>query len=955
MFITMFHHTKSKYNNILRTITNSTKKNIELELKKLNERKEFVKALALFDKHEHQTIPTDAAICQALKACTQLGYIERGQIIHKNLSKNALNNTYIQPLLIQFYMQCGRVNDAQHVFDSSKNKTMVHYTSMMKGFIKNNMSEKAIELFKKVTDPDEILLCLLFNSCAQVRTKEALDFGRKIWSQMPLIYYKNQYILNTTLDMFIKCDDIINAEKLFNKKKRIVIDYGQMMKCYNNHHMPMNTLNLYERMTNENIQANIIIFVLLIDACAQLGIESRCRSIVKQIPSSMLNNLQLQSALIHMWGKVGCVNEAKQIFEKIHQRDPVVYASMINSYGLNGMGHNAIELYYQMPREMLHDKAYTCVLNACSHSGLVDEARSIFSTIPNKTKYIYTTMIDCLSRSFFFDEAKQLIQEFERDQLPDLHMYMSLLSGVRNRNDALLAREITNQIRERFQNVDEHLLPASILLTNTLASSGELQEASQIRWKLNQSGAKKQVGLSWTEVNGEIVQFRVQDRSHPRTREIYEELHRIENELIEHGHKFDSSWITRPMMADESVESILNSHSERLALAFNFIQRPIPSRIQIVKNLRICGDCHAAIKLISQIRQCQIIIRDANRIHDFSNGKCSYFPMETITNNDQSIWLKVKSPSIIEHSVPKLIDLQLTERFSYSNKLRLKSCLYCLLCLLCLLLILLSILLPILLIKNKSIPVTNNSTMTTTTRINCIYPNMFNEVSNNCVNILIDSNNCGQINNKCAFNYSCSNGICADAPGIQLKNSNIIFSSATNGSADDQMFKVTIPWNITIYNKTTNSINVTTDGILCFGNCSTSYTETLLPSNIFSNVTIFPYWDDLYIYSNTSQGIYYQSDGKSPNQILTFEYYMSHYLQPKEYYHFQVIFFENFPNIFQVKYYEATDGGITCTIGVQASDLGPFILYSFDQANSVETNMLLTFDTNIGIFNKTTF
>ncbi|CAF4668303.1 unnamed protein product, partial [Rotaria magnacalcarata] len=59
----------------------------------------------------------------------------------------------------------------------------------------------------------------------------------------------------------------------------------------------------------------------------------------------------------------------------------------------------------------------------------------------------------------------------------------------------------------------------------------------------------------------------------------------------EYGHKYDSSWITRPVKEDESVESILCSHSEKLAIAFNFIQRPVPSIIQITKNLRICGDC----------------------------------------------------------------------------------------------------------------------------------------------------------------------------------------------------------------------------------------------------------------------------------------------------------------------------------------------------------------------------
>ena len=112
--------------------------------------------------------------------------------------------------------------------------------------------------------------------------------------------------------------------------------------------------------------------------------------------------------------------------------------------------------------------------------------------------------------------------------------------------------------------------------------------------------------------------------------------------------------------------------------------------------------------------------------------------------------------------------------------------------------------------------------------------------------------------------------------------------------------------------------------MICFDVCSTTYTETNLPSNIFPSVTIFPYWDDLYIYSNTSQGIYYQSDGNLPNRVSTFEFYTSHYQLPREYYHFQVIFFENLPNIVQIKYFQASDRGSTCTVGVQGKFLGIF-------------------------------
>jgi pentatricopeptide repeat protein len=57
------------------------------------------------------------------------------------------------------------------------------------------------------------------------------------------------------------------------------------------------------------------------------------------------------------------------------------------------MGLQAIELYRKMPSELIDEVTYICVLNACSHSGLIDEARSIFRNIEIKTEKIYGTMV----------------------------------------------------------------------------------------------------------------------------------------------------------------------------------------------------------------------------------------------------------------------------------------------------------------------------------------------------------------------------------------------------------------------------------------------------------------------------------------------------------------------------------------------------------------------------------
>lgn len=60
-----------------------------------------------------------------------------------------------------------------------------------------------------------------------------------------------------------------------------------------------------------------------------------------------------------------------------------------------------------------------------------------------------------------------------------------------------------------------------------------------------------------------------------------------------------------------------------MAVAFGLIATNKGAVLRIVKNLRICADCHAAIKLISKIFEREIIVRDRSRFHHFKEGSCS--------------------------------------------------------------------------------------------------------------------------------------------------------------------------------------------------------------------------------------------------------------------------------------------------------------------------------------------
>ncbi|CAF1547942.1 unnamed protein product [Rotaria magnacalcarata] len=588
----------------------------------------FEKALDLFESIRLDL--NDISYTILLNSCAHLSN-DRAKTIGKRLLEKILNydqnDTGVFNSAIHMLMRFCDVNIAEDVFHQMKNKDIYTYGAMIKGYNDNQEYEKALDLYEKMNvKPNEMIYTLIFNSCAQLSNDRAKTIGKKFLEQMPDIYRNNTIVLTSAIHMLMKFGDVSNAEHIFqlNREKNIVI-YGAIMNGYCINHEPLKCLNIFNEIKQSNLVPDEIVFNIAISACSQIGILSRCQTVADQIPVHMQRQLFIQNALINMWGKSGSFVKAQQIFESVSNPNIITYNSMINVYGLNGMGSEAIELFKHVPTNERDDISYICALNACSHSGLLAEARIIFNQVPTKTEKIITTMIDCLCRLFLFDEAEKLIDNYEKTNSPYVVMYMAMLSGARNHRNSQLCGKIYNRMKSLFPDEKQSLISGAVLLSNVYSSVGEYEQANDIRsYQRKELGVKVKAGMSWTEINGELAQFTAHDHSHPRSAEIFAEFDRLAVELIQHGHTFDGSWITRPINNDETIQSVLCGHSEKLAIGLNLIQRPVPSIIQVTKNLRICGDCHSVTKLIAKIRQVDIIIRDANRVHHFfQNGQCS--------------------------------------------------------------------------------------------------------------------------------------------------------------------------------------------------------------------------------------------------------------------------------------------------------------------------------------------
>lgn len=214
------------------------------------------------------------------------------------------------------------------------------------------------------------------------------------------------------------------------------------------------------------------------------------------------------------------------------------------------------------------------------------------------------------------DEAYELIRSMKIE--PDTVMWGSLLAACRQHKNLALGETIANFLLSNgIANSGTY-----VLLSNIYAAVGNWEEVARIRTLMKESGVQKEPGCSSIEVGSKVFEFVVGDLSHPKSKEIYKMLEEMNGLLRDRGYVPQTELVLHDL-GEAEKERALAVHSEKLAVAFGLISTRPGTTIKIVKNLRVCSDCHTAFKMISEIVRRKIIVRDRNRFHHFSEGSCS--------------------------------------------------------------------------------------------------------------------------------------------------------------------------------------------------------------------------------------------------------------------------------------------------------------------------------------------
>lgn len=460
-------------------------------------------------------------------------------------------DTFVQNGLISMYAKCGDVGVASDVFGRLVDRNLISWTSVVSGFVQNGCPVEGLRVFRCMrveTDarPDFVVLVSVLKGYADV---EDLVGGRSVHGLAVKLGLDREVDLVITLcAMYAKCGEVLVARLLFDGMENpVVILWNAMISGYAKNGYASEAVELFKEMVARNIGPDSITIRSATLACAQLGsLEVGKWMEDCTHKSEYRDDIFVKTTLIDMYAKCGSIINAHRVFDSIRDKDVVAWSAIIVGYGLHGHGKEAICLFKQMLSEGIkpNDVTFVGILSACNHAGLVDEGWKYFHSMHDygivPRHQHYACVVDLLSRAGHLQKAYEFIMRMPME--PEVTVWGALLNACRIYGHVGLGELAAERVFELEPLNAGHY----VQLSNIYAANGIWSGVVRVRVLMKGRGAAKEIGNSFVEINGKLHSFRVEDNSHPRSREFFAVVDELERRMndSEFVPYVDSSFVT---------------------------------------------------------------------------------------------------------------------------------------------------------------------------------------------------------------------------------------------------------------------------------------------------------------------------------------------------------------------------------------------------------------------------
>ncbi|EEF46630.1 pentatricopeptide repeat-containing protein, putative [Ricinus communis] len=231
------------------------------------------KALGLFLEMQREGNPfSEFTVSTVLCASAAKSYTFVCKQLHAFAMKVAMDaNVYISTALLDVYAKSGLIKEGIRVFEGMSERTAVTWSSMVAGYVQNELYEEALASFNRAR-----AIGLEYNqftissvSCACAGLAASIE-GRQVHAVVCKTGFgSNSYVASSLVDMYAKCGSVKEAYIAFLDAQRTnIVLWNVMISAFAKHSHSLEVMILFEKMQQIGMHPDEVTYVSVLSACS---------------------------------------------------------------------------------------------------------------------------------------------------------------------------------------------------------------------------------------------------------------------------------------------------------------------------------------------------------------------------------------------------------------------------------------------------------------------------------------------------------------------------------------------------------------------------------------------------------------------------------------------------------------------------------------------------------------
>lgn len=399
--------------------------------------------------------PDNVTFLSILKACASIPNLDQIKMIDERIGQCcSAYDAYVASNLIDMYVKCGSIEQATRVFNSSTNRDIVTWNTMIGGWAQHDQIQKVLQLFQKMQleglSPDTLTYISLLKASFSAGSSE---FGKLIHSCIIGAGFEIEPLIeNSIVDMYAKFGSMEDACDLFKRLPRLdAISWNTLLSGYVQHEQSMEAFETFQCMQQEGIQPDKVTLNLMLKACSSKPTFHYGKLFHSQIIESGFESAALvESTLIDLYAKCCSMEDAMGVFTRASKQSVHAWNMLISGFVHNEQHQIGLEIFEHMQQDMIQPNETTViyVLQGCSSLEVLEPIMVINDLIVRRKLevdvFVMSALVDVYAKRGDLAEAVSIFSNIPK---PSVVTWTALICGHVQHGNGLQALQLFYQMQ----------------------------------------------------------------------------------------------------------------------------------------------------------------------------------------------------------------------------------------------------------------------------------------------------------------------------------------------------------------------------------------------------------------------------------------------------------------------------------------------------------------------------